>query len=97
VARLSKPRRRGYGRGSVSIQRGAYVATYKDLKTGRPVRRSFPTDEEAQVYLDEWYAEKRRQELDAERERQEPSPEAEHSLARYQRSTPRPGTFAELI
>jgi integrase len=61
--RPAKPKKRGYGRGSVSLQDGSYVATYKSLETGRPVRRSFSTDPEAQVFLDEWYAEKQRRSL----------------------------------
>ncbi|HTX07502.1 MAG TPA: hypothetical protein VME22_02760, partial [Solirubrobacteraceae bacterium] len=65
--RLPKPKPRGYGRGSISIQDGAYVATYKSLETGRGARRSFASEQEAHVFLDQWYAEKQRRKLWTER------------------------------
>jgi hypothetical protein len=54
---MDAPRKRPYGHGSVSLQRGSYVATFKSLETGLPSRRSFDTDAEAQAYLDAWHAE----------------------------------------
>ncbi len=55
---MDAPRKRPYGYGSVSVQRNRYVVTFKDLKTGKPARRSFLTDADAQAYLDDWCAAK---------------------------------------
>ena len=52
------PKKRPYGRGSVSLERGHYVANYKSLETGRQVRKWFLTDKDAQEHLDLWYADK---------------------------------------
>lgn len=110
--RLPKPKPRGYGRGSISLQDGSYVATYKSLETGRPVRRSFGSDQEAQVFLDQWYAEKQRRRLWSERGGVHagwmapgplPAPAPASSSAPRRASTPRRAsgagrvTFAELI
>ena len=55
---LPAPKKRPYGHGSVSLERGHYVANYKSLETGRQVRKWFLTDKEAQEHLDLWYADK---------------------------------------
>jgi hypothetical protein len=80
----------GYGRGSVSRQGGAYVDTYKRFETGRPVRRSFATDPEAQVFLNEWYAEKQRRSLWTQRG-------GERSAGMVPAPVPAQVAFAELI
>jgi integrase len=87
-----KPRKRPYGQGSVSVQLGAYVATYTDLKTGGRRRRSFATDAEAQVFLNNWYARKQAKALE-ERNRaraRRPNPALETL-------PPEPGSFSQLI
>jgi hypothetical protein len=89
--KLPSPKRRGYGRGSVSIQDGRYVATYQSLETGRPIRKSFASDVEAQTYLDRWYADKQERKLTGVR-----------GDARLPRAPARAveapvGTFAELL
>jgi integrase len=91
VARLPKPRRRPYGHGSVSIQAKAYVATFKDLRTGEPARRSFASDDEAQVFLDDWHAKKTAAKLAGAKRAKGPNPRLP------QRHTLDPGTFATLI
>ena len=104
--RLPKPKPRGYGRGSISIQDGSYVATYKSLETGRGARRSFASEAEAHVFLDQWYAEKQRRKLWSERGGMHagwmlPAPvEAPgHAPAPARRRAPAPPrvTFGELI
>ena len=104
--RLPKPKPRGYGRGSISIQDGAYVATYKSLETGRGARRSFASEQEANVFLDQWYAEKQRRKLWSERGSMlapwmvpAPVPAPGPVPVPAQRRTPAPPrvTFGELI
>lgn len=56
--RFPPPKKRPYGHGSVTLERGHYVANYKSLETGRQVRKWFETDQEAQDHLDRWYADK---------------------------------------
>ena len=52
------PKKRPYGHGSVSFERGHYVANYKSLETARQVRKWFLTNKHAQEHLDRWYADK---------------------------------------
>lgn len=104
--RLPQPKSRGYGRGSISIQDGSYVATYKSLETGRGARRSFATEQEAHVFLDQWFAEKQRRKLWSERGGMHagwmapaPVPGSAPSPTPVRRRDPAPSrvTFAELI
>lgn len=104
--RLPKPKSRGYGRGSISIQDGSYVATYKSLETGRGARRSFASEAEAHVFLDQWYAEKQRRKLWSERGGMHagwmvpapvPAPGPASAPARRRPAAPARVTFAELI
>lgn len=88
--KLPKPRKRAYGHGSVSIQAGRYVATFKSLDTGRPMRQSFATDDEAQQHLDEWYMKKRA------KQREQRGGQMMPPLASVVPPT-MPGTFGELI
>jgi integrase len=85
-------KKRPYGHGSVSFERGHYVANYKSLETGRQVRKWFLTDREAQDHLDRWYADK----LDhaAARER---GASPRRRVAGRPSADPADLTFAELI
>jgi integrase len=93
MARLKPPRRRAHGHGSVSlVDRGAkpYVANYRDAQSGKARRKAFATDDEAQVFLDAWYAEKRAAKLAARQGR-------EVAQTPIPRAKPAERTFGELI
>lgn len=95
-AKLPKPRKRRYGTGSVVIQDGRYRAQFTNLKTGQRDSERFETNEEAQAFLDRWYAQK----LTADAERKEKELKRRRSPnpnALPQAPPAAPGTFGELI
>jgi integrase len=54
------PAKRPRGHGSITLDGGRYIANYRDLESGRQRRRSFATEADAHVFLNEWFAAKAR-------------------------------------